>query len=304
MQLREIAGVTRANAYLIPPEELHEGAHSRRWADQDVLELALDILERGQLVPVLIAWEKTDGQERLVVVEGHRRVAAIRYINENALSVDGPLKVRCEHFRGPERFAASVAANLKRKGLSPIDLAHSISTLEKEGKTRKDIAKLLEISEALISRSLRLLTLPAGLQKDIHKGKLSAEAGYELAGMEPADRDKAMAEAQKPSASGSAAGAAGSATASGSGKGRQPSGVRAAARKVKREKAERGEATSGPKSRSRKEIRNLFVAWAECEDGTIEEGVLKFAATMVKYMDGEVGDRAVLNWLRELAEEG
>ena len=72
-------------------------------------------------------------------------------------------------------------------------------------------------------------------------------------------------------------------------------------RKKRREKAERGEEAAGPKTRSRKVVYNLFTEWAGCEDGTLEESVMKFAATMVKYFDGEAGDRAVLNRLRELA---
>jgi hypothetical protein len=71
---------------------------------------------------------------------------------------------------------------------------------------------------------------------------------------------------------------------------------------VKREKAERGEQTSGPIARNRKEIREIFAAYATCEDGTIEEPIRKCCATIVSCIDGEVGSRAVLNRMRELIE--
>jgi hypothetical protein len=194
-----------------------------------------------------------------------------------------------------------VVTNTKRKPLSPIDLAHSISTLEKEGKARKEIAKLLEISESLISKTLKLLNLPAGVQKDIHKGKISFDAGYEMAN-DPAEAETTTEE------TGTAAETASGASSGRSAKGRKSAGeaakpTRESIRKSRRERAERGEATSGSTSRSRKEVRNLFVEWAGCQDGTLEEPIMKFAATLVKYMDGEVGDRAVLNRLRELAGE-
>jgi ParB/RepB/Spo0J family partition protein len=276
----DLEGVSRANAYLIPAETLEQGENSRRWPDQDILELALDIVDRGQLVPVSVAWEKAttpNADDRLVVVDGNRRVAAIRYINENGLAVDGPLKVRCEQFKG-EKFSASVAANLKRKGLTPIDLAHAITTLEKAGKPRKEIAKLLEISEALISRTLKLTTLPAAVQKDIHKGKIAASVGYEMAG----DEGAAQTVAEESAA------------------GEQPTVEKI--RKVRREKAEKGEEVAGPKARSRKVVYNLFQEWAGCTDGTIEDEVKKFSAAMVEYMDGSCGDRKILNRLREMME--
>ncbi len=295
MQIIDVKGVTRANAYNIPTDELREGPHSRRWADQDILELALDIVDRGQIVAALVRWRKDDqAKEYLEIVEGNRRVAAIRYINENGLSPNCPLPVRCELFRGAESFAASVAANIKRKGLSPIDRAHSIATLEKEGKSRKEIAKLLEVSEALISRDLTLLTLSVALQKDVHKGKLSAEVGYELASLTPEDRTKALESGVTPAGKTESTGQSQLST--------EAKPVREAVRRLKREKAERGEDTKGSTARSRKEVYNLFSDYAGCQDGTIEDPIKKLCAAIVAYMDGKAGDRAVLNRMRELAE--
>ena len=303
MTITDVAGVTRSNAYKVPPEELREGPHSRRWLDPDVTELALDILERGQLVPALVQWSKDgQGKDCLEIVEGHRRAAAIRYINENGLYTErnevAVLKVRCELFTGQGSFAASVAANHKRKGLTPIDRAHSIATLEQGGMTRKDIAKLLEVSEPTLTQDLKLLTLSAKLQKDIHNGKLAASIGYELAGMEPAERDKALEPAPTTDPSTAAGGQTGGQTAS------QAKPTRTSVRKAKRDKAERGEAVSGSVSRSRKEVYNLFAEWAGCGDGSIEDPIMKLCAAIVKYMDGGCGDRAILNRMRELAEGG
>lgn len=271
----DVAGVTRANAYLIPPEHLQEGENSRRWADTEILELALNIADQGQLVPIQVAWRKgEDSQPVLAIVEGHRRVAAIRYINENGLSTDCPLKVRCEQFKGADHFVASASANIHRKELSPIDLAHTIATLEAGGKTRKEIAKLLGISEPLISRTLKLLTLPAGIQKDIHRGRLAASTGYDMADMTPEERTKA-----------------------------QESSEEAAEAKVTRKRARKArEEVSGPKPRSRKEVYQQFSEWAGCTDGTIEEPILKLCQTIVKWMNNEVGERAVFNRMRELTD--
>ena len=288
--ITKLDGVTRANAYQVPPELLQQTENSRRWDDTDIVDLALNMVEvlqpsnriRGQLVPISVDWDK-DGN--LIIVDGRRRTAAIRYINENGLYMeDGkvvPLKVRCEFYKGPdsETFTTAALTNVKRKELSAIDLAHCMSTMEKQGKTRKEISKLLDCSETLISRTLKLLTLPVAVQRDIHKGKIAASVGMEMAG----DEGAAAEVAQEAEAGG------------------KPTVEKI--RKARRKKAEAGEEVAGPKSRSRKVVYNLFVEWAGCKDGTLEEGIIKFSATMVKYFDGDGGDRAVLNRLRELAGE-
>ena len=296
-----VEGVTRANAYWIPVEQLEQKEDSRRWSDNDVLELAMDIIDRGQLVPVLVTWDKDGDRERLVVVDGRRRVSGIRYINENGLYMEKgevvALPVLCTQYKGAatETFEAAAVSNIKRKGLSAIDLAHSITTLEKRGKSRKEIAKLLDISEALISQTLKLLTLPAAVQKDIHKGKIAAGVGYEMASLSPEDRAKATPTQKQPP--GDTDGAA-------EARNEEPTTpTKESVRAVKREKAEKGEKVAGSTARSRKVVYNLFADWAGCDDGTIEEPIKKLCAALVKYMDGKVGDRAVLNQMRELAGE-
>ncbi len=288
--ITNVDGVSRANAYMIPVEQLHDGDNPRRWTDTDVAELALELLDRGkQLVPVIVRWSDSDPNQ-LEIVDGHRRAAAIRYINEQGLATE-PWKVRCELFSGENSFEAAVAATHKRKGFSAVDLANIITTLEKRGRTRKEIAKLLDISEPLISQSLKLLTLPAGLQKDIHKGKLSASAGYEMADLSPEDRAKMAEESKATSANPDGSSAA------------EPVVTRTKVRKAKRAAAEAGESTRGSKSRSRKEVYQQFADWAGCGDGTIEDSILKLCATITKWMDGEVGERAVLNRMRELMDK-
>lgn len=301
-----VEGVSRANAYYVPVEQLEVKEDSRRWGDQEILDLALDILDRGQLVPIIVSWDKTDdGKERLVITDGRRRAAAIRYLNDNGLVVGEPLKVLCIQFKGAatETFAAAAVTNLQRKGLSPIDLAHTISTLEKQGKSRKEIAKVLGISESLITQSLKLLTLPVAIQKDIHKGKLAASVGYEMAG-EPQSAATAAAGASAGSETGAASNTSPSGGSTPKKRGRPAKTTVESVREGKRQRAEKGEAVAGPVARSRKVIYNELSEFATCDDGTIEDDYKKIFSTLVRYMDGKVGIRAVLNQLRDLSDEG
>jgi ParB/RepB/Spo0J family partition protein len=286
LKLVELEGVSRSNAYQIPPEHLQPGENPRNKPDTEVLELAQSILEHGQLVPVVIY---TDKQGEPHILDGNRRVTAIRYINENGLNPAEPLKVRCEVYKGENSYEASIAATHKRKGFSPIDLAYIMRTLESNGRTRKEIAKLLECSETLISTTLQLAELPADLQRKVHRGELPAVTAYEMVSMPAEAREQVMEESR--------------AEAKAAGKPEATAKVtRQHVRKVKREKVERGEQTAGPVGLSRKEIRNLFAEFAGCQDGTIEEPILKLCSTVVKCIDGEAGPRAVLNRMRELME--
>ena len=313
MKLVELDGVSRANAYQIPPEHLQIGENPRTKPDKEIRELADSILEHGQLVPVIVY---TDEQGDPHILDGNRRVEAIRYINERTLNL--PLKVRCEVFKGPDAYEASVTATHKRKGFSAIDLGKIIQTLEAKGRSRKEIAKLLEISEPLISRTLKLTTLPAKVQRDIHSGKIPAEAGYEMAGL--TEQEQAMVLEDSPPARSETNRDRSEAQRAQSETGRpepetppvsdemagdkapKPKPLRQAIRKLKREKAQRGETSTGATGLSRKEIREIFAEWADCQDGTIEEPIMKLAQAVVKCIDGEVGSRAVLNRMRELVE--
>ena len=318
-QILDMKGAARANSYMLPPEALSPGLNSRKIPDTDVSDMVQDILARGQLQPILVQW---NADEKLEIVDGHRRVEAITLINSQKLTTDGPMKVRCERFSGkPEdSFAASVAANLKRKDLSPMDRAYDIQQFEKMGKSRKEIAQIMGISEPLISRSLKLTTLPAAIQRKVHKREIAAETAYELADMKPEDRDKAMepvetntapvetnaapSETHPPTDDAHIpAGETHTAPAETHQKPAKPEKVtRERIRQVKREKAERGEETQGPTGRTRKEIRNQFEEWAKRDDETIEEPIRKFFGSIVKYIDAGVGPLAILNRVRELTE--
>jgi ParB/RepB/Spo0J family partition protein len=315
-QILDVKGAARANSYMLPPEALEPGGNSRKIPDTDVEDMVQDILVRGQLQPVLIQWNSDGGLE---IVDGHRRVLAISRINEMNLNADGSeTKVRCERFSGkPEdSFAASVAANLKRKDLSPMDRAYDIQQFEKMGKTRQEISQIMSISEPLISRALKLTTLPAAIQRKVHKREIASETAYELADMSPEDRDKAMApKLSDPAttAEGDVFGqtvtpqgvkdAGGQEQSESSPKPTAPAITRERIRQVKRDKAERGEETSGPVGRSKKEIRTQFEEWAKRDDQTIEEPIRKLCAAVVKFIDGEIGERAILTRMRELSEK-
>jgi len=280
-QILDVKGAARANSYMLPPDQLLSGDNSRRNPDLDVDDLMQDIRVRGQLQPILIQWEKT-GQ--LEIVDGHRRVEAIRRLNELNNPGAEPMKVRCEPYKGKreQSFQASVAANLQRKDLSPIDRAYDIQRMEKLGMTRQEIATLMGISEPLISRSLKLTTLPADIQRKVHKGEIASETAYELADMPKEERDEAV-EASK-------------AEARAAGKPEATARVQTKhTRKVRREKPE----AEGPKGRTLREIRDDWTEMAAKAEEIGEKSAAVFKS-LIDYAEGKIGIRAVLNRMWDL----
>jgi septum formation inhibitor MinC len=63
---------------------------------------------------------------------------------------------------------------------TPIDDAHAIQLLLGMGRTREQIATRYRQLQPWISRRLSLMDLPIALQKRVHDGRLSADAGYKL----------------------------------------------------------------------------------------------------------------------------
>lgn len=276
-QILDVKGAARANSYRLPPVRLLSGDNSRKAPDLDVDDLMQDILVRGQLQPILIQWNEAD---QLEIVDGHRRVEAIRRLNE----LGGETLVRCELYKGKreQSFQASVAANLRRKDLSPIDRAYDIQRMEKLGMTRQEIATLMGISEPLISRALKLTTLPADIQRKVHKGEIASETAYELASMPKEERDEAV-EASK-------------AEARAAGKPEATARVQTKhTRKVRREKPE----AEGPKGRTLREIRDDWTEMAAKAEEIGEKSAAVFRS-LIDYAEGKIGIRAVLNRMRGL----
>jgi ParB/RepB/Spo0J family partition protein len=294
------ANVTRGNTYFIPPEELilKDGANSRRFETTDETELALDILDNGQKVPIIC---RRDENGRPVVADGHRRVRAIRYLNAEGLHPDGLLKARCEVMDTDDDKTAFLTSikTFMRKDQSPVDQAYSISRLETFGLTRAEISKAFGRSQSWVSKVQKISGLPVKVQKQIHAGEISLEAAYELAGLPPAKAEEAVAEA----------GVEGKPTA-------------ATVQRTKRQAAEKesgddedegkGKKAATPgaaqrdkkpvsKMRTLKEIRLFFIDLDNAV-GAARGPVEEFAGDFLKYMDGRLSDTQIENRLRKLAE--
>ena len=295
--------VTRGNVFFIPPEELiiQEGANARRYETKDEAEMALNILDHGQLVPILC---RRDDTGRPVVIDGHWRTRALRYINTENLYPEGKIKARCEVIDADEdkqAFILSIKTFLRRDQ-SPVDAAYSMRKLTEFGLTQREAAKVFGRSEAWASKVVRLADLPSKVQRQIHAGQISFEAGYELSLLTPSELDEALSSAEEGSRTATAATAQRTKRqaaerqtqeeeAGGKGDGKEERPKRQAPERVK----------PAVKMRTLKEIRLFFIDLDNAV-GTARGPIEEFAGDFLKFMDGRLSDAQLENRLRKLAE--
>ena len=116
-------------------------------------DLAASILKSGVLVPIQF---RQDEQGALVIVSGHRRVAAA--------GKAGLTEIYGTFTNGDTRLQGFVD-NLQREGLSPVDEAEQMASLMKEYVFNQyQLADALGKSQAIVSSTITLTKLPEDIR--------------------------------------------------------------------------------------------------------------------------------------------
>jgi ParB family chromosome partitioning protein len=147
----------------IPELERNSGNGSNH-AEDDVEQLAESIKEVGLLQPIVA---RRDG-DRLVVVAGHRRLAAIKRLRWTHVDVIVRAPMRPDHV-----IAAMLIENGQRRDLDPIEEARGITRLKAEHDlTDLAVAKKIGRSQAYVSGRLALLALTHDQQDAVRRKAL------------------------------------------------------------------------------------------------------------------------------------
>ncbi len=143
---------------------------------ESVAALAGSIREDGLLhPPVVRPHPADDGRYQLVI--GHRRLAALAIIDVRQIEVDLWPEISDHQARRMQ-----LAENLGRQDLSPVEKAQAMDNIiGAERISRSKLAASLGVSRSEVTKSLSLLTLPAGVRLWVHRDKLSASHGELLA---------------------------------------------------------------------------------------------------------------------------
>jgi ParB family transcriptional regulator, chromosome partitioning protein len=154
----------------VPIELIAPGAFQprRRFAEEELDALAQSIREKGILQPLLV--RPLAGREAAFeLVAGERRWRAAQRVGIHEV----PVIVR--PLADPEVLEIALVENLQREDLSPLEEAEAYNRLMGEfGRTQASLAEAVGKSRSHVANTLRLLSLPAAVQRRLDDGELSA----------------------------------------------------------------------------------------------------------------------------------
>lgn len=158
----------------------------RRDFDEEALEeLKLSIQEVGLLQPIVVRQLAVDKYE---LVMGERRWRAAQAAGREAI----PAIIR--DTRDDAMLRDALLENIHRVDLNPLEEAAAYQQLLEEfGATHEELGRRIGRSRPQISNTIRLLNLPAPVQRRVAAGVLSAGHARALLGLEDPDSQEVLA---------------------------------------------------------------------------------------------------------------
>jgi len=149
-------------------------------------EMVASVKEKGILTPLLVS-RTEDGYQ---LIAGERRWRAAQKAGLKRI----PVVVR--EVTPSESLELALIENIHRKDLNPIEEAVAYGKLlEETGITQEALGKRLGKDRSSITNLLRLLRLPASIQKDVIDGRLSMGHARLLVGLKGSQEQKALRDA-------------------------------------------------------------------------------------------------------------
>jgi len=168
-----------------PVEAIEPNPYQPRqdFSDSELEEMVGSVKEKGIITPLLVS--RTEYGYQLIAGERRWRAA------QKAGLTRVPVVVR--EVTPCESLELALIENIHRKDLNPIEEALAYSKLlEETGFTQDSVAKSLGKDRSTITNLLRLLKLPASIQKDIINGGLSMGHARVIAGLKSKEEQVAL----------------------------------------------------------------------------------------------------------------
>ena len=158
----------------------------RQVFDEDALEeLKSSIQEVGLLQPIVV---RQLDDERYELVMGERRWRAAQAVGRESI----PAIIR--DTRDDAMLRDALLENIHRANLNPLEEAAAYQQLLEEfGATHEELARRIGRSRPQISNTIRLLNLPAQVQRRVAAGVLSAGHARALLGLDDSDSQEHLA---------------------------------------------------------------------------------------------------------------
>ena len=152
----------------------------RDFTEEQLAELASSIRENGLLQPLVVrpATKASPGGAEFELVAGERRWRAVRRLGWTEV----PVIIREMDDR--TLLVLAIVENVQRADLSPLEEADGYRRLIDEfGYTQKDVAEQVGKERSTVANLLRLLQLPATVQRMVTAGQLSMGHARALLGL-------------------------------------------------------------------------------------------------------------------------
>jgi len=178
----ETAAARAANR--LPVAFLRPNKHQprKRFASEELNDLADSIREKGVLQPILVRPVKGEANV-YEIVAGERRWRAAQIAKLHEV----PVVVR--EMGDSESLEIAIIENVQRADLNAIEEASAYYELmERFNFTQERIAKEVGKSRSHIANTLRLLTLPESVRSLVREGKLTAGHARTLVGLPDAEK--------------------------------------------------------------------------------------------------------------------
>ncbi len=183
----ELAPVPGARYAEVPVEAISPNPRQPRqvFDDEALEELRISIQEVGFLQPIVV--RELPGQ-RYELVMGERRWRAAQSLGRETI----PAIVR--DTRDDAMLRDALLENIHRANLNPLEEAAAYQQLLEEfGATHEELARRIGRSRPQISNTIRLLNLPAPVQRRVAAGVLSAGHARALLGLDDRDSQESLA---------------------------------------------------------------------------------------------------------------
>ena len=143
--------------------------------EKKLKELSESIKKHGVIQPVLVRQEGKNFE----LIAGERRLRASKLAGLKKI----PAVVA--KITNTQSLEIAILENVQREDLNPLEVSKGYQRLREEfGYTQDQVAKSVGKPRSSIANSLRLLTLPPRVQKELEKGGLSEGHGKVLLGVE------------------------------------------------------------------------------------------------------------------------
>ena len=182
-----LAPVPGARFAELPVSAIEPNAKQPRHVfDEEALEeLKISIQEVGFLQPIVV---REIGNGRYELVMGERRWRAAQAVGKDTI----PAIVR--DTRDDAMLRDALLENIHRANLNPLEEAAAYQQLLEEfGATHEELARRIGRSRPQISNTIRLLNLPAVVQRRVAAGVLSAGHARALLGLDDAQAQEDLA---------------------------------------------------------------------------------------------------------------